>query len=530
MTNVVLVVADDLGYSDLGCYGGEIRTPRLDRIGRNGVRLNNFYNTARCSPSRASLLTGLHPHRTGIGVLTSNDAPRGYLGSLNDSCLTAAEVFADGGYRTGLSGKWHLSSQVWEADDSWPTRRGFQHFYGTISGCGSYYAPSTLTVGEENADARIDPGFFYTDSIADDAVAFIDREAGSPFFLYVAFTAPHWPLHAAEDEIASYDGVYDVGWDELRRRRLDRMTAEGVLPVGTALSDRDPAQPAWEDTDHRDWEVRRMQTYAAMVERMDAGVGRIEEALRRHEVWDDTLFVFLSDNGASAEEIGDDPEYLAGIRARPEIFPSTTRDGREVRIGNRPSITPGAEDTYASYGQPWANLSNTPFRFYKRWVHEGGIATPFLAHWPDGGLATGTVVSDPAQLVDVLPTLLDATGVPMAAQRRGVTVPEPAGTSLLGALRGAGRQPRSQYWEHIGNAAVRDGRWKLVREYPGPWELYDLQDDRTELHDLSDQRPDLVEALASRWSDWASVNGVKPWDEVIALYRDRGQTSTDAKG
>ncbi|HEX6682665.1 MAG TPA: arylsulfatase [Candidatus Limnocylindrales bacterium] len=500
--NIVLILADDLGFSDIGCYGGEIRTPNLDRLGRSGVRLTQFYTTARCSPSRASLITGRHPHQTGVGLLAGTGNPGGYPGSLDDRCVTVAEVLAQNGYATSLSGKWHLSGQVWEPDGSWPTRRGFADFFGTLSGCGSYYDPATLRRGEADASAEArDPGFFYTDAITDHAVEFIGRQAaaGRPFFSYVAYTAPHWPLHAPEEDVAGYDGVYDAGWDELRGRRLARLRAEGILGAESSLSKPDPARPAWETVPHKAWQARRMQVYAAQVERMDRGIGRILDRLAESGVWNDTLVIFLSDNGGCAEELplGDPGQF----RARRQIIPAATRDGGELRVGNDPGISPGPEDTYASYGIAWAGLSNTPFRLYKRWVHEGGIATPFLAHWPAGGL-TGRTVRNPFQLTDVMPTLLGAAGAGH---------PDPSeGRTMLPALRGEPVPDATLYWEHLGNAAIRRGRWKLVREHAAPWELYDMDADRSETTDLARHHPDLVAELARDYQLWAERVGVIP--------------------
>ncbi|WP_246074359.1 arylsulfatase [Nonomuraea terrae] len=509
--NIVLILADDLGYSDIGCYGGEIRTPNLDRLGRSGVRLTQFSNTARCSPSRASLLTGLHPHQTGIGVLAGSNMPGGYPGSLTDRCVTVAEVLGDAGYATGMSGKWHLSGPLWEPAGSWPTRRGFADFFGTLSGCGSYYDPATLRRGEADASAETrDPRFFYTDAITDHAVEFIGREAaaGRAFFAYVAYTAPHWPLHAPPEDVAAYDGVYTAGWDELRRRRLDRLRAEGLLGAESALSARDPAQPPWAAAPHQEWEARRMQVYAAQVERMDRGIGRILDRLTACGVVDDTLVVFLSDNGGCAEvlPLGDPEEF----RSRRHIVPPRTRDGAELRVGNDPGIDPGPEDTYASYGPAWANLSNTPFRHYKRWVHEGGIATPFIVHWPAGGLAGGRIVRTPFQLTDVLPTLLGVAGVEPPRRYRGREVPPPEGRTMLPALRGEPVADVPLFWEHLGNAAVRRGRWKLVRENGGPWELYDMDADRSETTDLARRHPALVADLAAEYEGWARRVGVIP--------------------
>jgi arylsulfatase len=523
--HVVLVVADDMGYSDLGCYGGEIATPTLDRLGRAGARLSRFYNTTRCSPSRASLLTGLHPHQTGIGILTNDDRPDGYPGSLNDRCVTLAEALRAAGYATCLSGKWHLASDFWTPSDAWPTRRGFERFFGTLSGCGSYYRPTTLTRGEQNVEHEAAaPGFFYTDAITEEAERFVRGQAahepGRPFFLYVAYTAPHWPLHAPAEDIARYRGAFDVGWDELREARLRRLVAEGLIPAGTTLSGRDPSQPSWRDAPHPAWQLARMQAYAAQVDRMDRGVGGIVTALAEMGVLADTLFLFLSDNGASAEDLPmGDPE---SFRRRHSIVPPATWAGASLRLGNTPDIEPGPEDTYASYGRAWANLSNTPFRFYKRWVHEGGISTPLIAHWPAGRIEPG-VVDTPFQLIDVVPTVLEAAGVEHSSAYAGRRRLPLEGRSMLPALRGGRVEPRTLYWEHLGNAAIRRGRWKLVREHGTAWELYDVDLDRAELVDEAASRPGLVADLAAAWSAWASRVGVIPWEHVQELYRREGK-------
>ena len=536
--NVVLILADDMGYSDIGCYGGEVQTPNIDRLARGGVRLSQFSNTARCSPSRASLLTGLHPHQTGIGVLTNDDRPHGYPGTINTSCVTLAEVLKDAGYATCLAGKWHLSSEMHTPSDAWPTRRGFDRFFGTLTGCGSFFDPGTLTRGEANAEHEARAGdFYYTDAIADEAAACIeelgrDRAASQParpFFVYTAFTAPHWPLHARAEDLARYAGAFDEGWDVLRERRMARLLDLGIMrPDGVALSERDPTQPAWDDVEHKAWQAHRMEAYAAQIDRMDQGIGRILGALEDAGQLDNTLVIFLSDNGASAEGL---PLYgrAEQFRTRKDIVRLTTRDGREVQIGNDPSIVPGPEDTYASYGQAWANLSNTPFRYYKRWVHEGGIATPVVVHWPAGGLPAGQVVHAPAQLVDVLPTILDVTGATYPSRYHGHEIVPYEGQSLLPALRGGPAPEHTLYWEHTGNAAIRSGDWKLVRDWPRPWELYDLARDRSELHDLADEHPEIVRQLSADWDAWAARVGVLPWDAVIDLYAQRGQTQEDAQ-
>lgn len=531
--NVVLMLADDMGFSDLGCYGGEIETPNLDHLAAGGVRFSQFYNTARCSPSRASLLTGLHPHQTGIGVLTNDDRPRGYPGTINDRCVTIAEMLKAAGYATCLSGKWHLASDMRNPNDGWPTRRGFDRFFGTLTGCGSYFQPGTLTRGESNAeDEALDSQFFYTDAIADEASAFVRdhhrQQSDEPFFLYVAFTAPHWPLHAPAEDIAKYRGRFDAGWDVLRERRMARLRALGLVDDSAVLSDRDPSGPAWQDAPHKEWQARRMEVYAAQIDRLDQGVGRIVDALRATGRLDDTLLIFLSDNGASDETLP--LVKLERFKERSDILRLHARDGREVRIGNEPTVDPGPEDTYASYGRSWANLSNTPFRYYKRWVHEGGIAAPFIVRWPQGRLLAGSVSRAPCQLTDVVPTILEATGATYPAEFKGRQMPPPEGRDMLPALRGGAMPEGALYWEHTGNAAIRRGRWKLVREYPKPWELYDLSCDWTELRDLAPAHPDVVAELSRDWDAWAARVGVIPWDVTLDLYAARGQPEREAQG
>ncbi|MDJ0336398.1 arylsulfatase [Salinibacterium sp. G-O1] len=522
--DIVLILADDLGFSDLGCYGGELNTPTLDRLGREGVRMSQFYNTARCSPSRASLLTGLHPHQTGIGVLTRPDLPRGYPGNLSESSATVAEHLSEAGWRTWLSGKWHLSGDVSAPSGSWPTRRGFQKFFGTLAGCSSYFDPQTLTRGEDPAPDARRSEFYYTDAISDEAVGWIrDLEAeGSddPFFLYLAYTAPHWPLHAQPEIIANNSGKFDAGWDSLRAERLERMVSEGIIDEGSELSTRDPSQPAWQDAEDQKWQARRMEAYAAQVESMDRGIGRVLQAMADAGRLENALVIFLADNGASAEElpIGD----LASFAQKDAVLRSGTRDGHDIRAGNRADIDPGPEDTYASYGVPWANLSNTPLRRYKRWVHEGGISTPFIAHWPAGQLATGSVVTTAHQLVDVLPTILTVAGITPDSDAEG--------SSMLASLRGEDLESdRTLFWEHIGNAAIRRGRWKLVKDFPSDWELYDIDADRSELHDRATEQPELVTELTAAWQTWANRVGVIPWDRMLDDYAVEGKSAQQAE-
>jgi len=522
--DVVVVVADDMGYSDIGCYGGEIETPHLVRLGAFGVRMSQFYNTARCSPSRASLLTGLHPHQVGVGVLTGDETPEGYPGDLNDRCVTLAEVLGEHGYATCMSGKWHVASDPYEPNDSWPTRRGFESYYGIVQGAVSYFDPETLTRGEENVEAEAaDPAFFLTDAITGAAVDFVRRHQEErpedPMLVYVAYTAPHWPLQAPAGDVEAVAGRYDAGWDELREARSRRLVELGLLDAGWPMSDRDPLVPPWEEATDKEWETRRMEVYAAQVQRMDAGIGRLVASLEEAGRLDDTLFLFLSDNGGCAEDFPDPQQAARGLA---QYSRAQTRDGRPVRFGNVPAVVPGGEDTYASYGRSWANLSNTPFREYKHWVHEGGISTPLIVHWPTGLGEAGAVVHHPHQLPDVMATVLEAAGATYPRNHRGRDVLPLEGTSMLPALRGAPVPERNLYWEHEGNAAVRRGRWKLVRKFPGDWELYDVQLDRTELRDVAAEHPDVVAELVVLYDAWAERCGVIPRDRILERYRRLG--------
>jgi arylsulfatase A-like enzyme len=524
--NVVLILNDDMGYSDIGCYGGEIDTPNLDRLAADGLRFTQFYNTARCSPSRASLLTGLHPHQTGVGVLTYDFGPEGYAGNLSRDCVTIPEALRRNRYRTYMSGKWHVAGSLVEPTDAWPLQRGFDQFFGTIIGAGSFYDPNTLTRGNENVEheARGNPDFFYTDAINDQAVAYVRQHlrdsADSPFFLYVAHTAPHWPLHAHDADIARYRGRFDKGWDALRAERLERLVKAGLLDARWPLSDRDPSQPEWGRAEHKAWLLRCMEVYAAQVDRMDQGIGRIVEALRDTGQLDDTVIFFLSDNGACAEDI---PEGVTvdELVDNLMIAKAHTRAGEPVRFGNVPEIMPGPEDTYQSYGTAWANLSNTPFRLYKHWIHEGGISTPLIVHWPNGIGEKGGIRHSPGYLPDIMATILDITQTDYPDERDGRAVPPLEGRTLATVFERDVAEPRPMFWEHEGNAAVRIGRWKLVRRYPGPWELYDMQNDRTELDDLAAANPDRVLDMARRYDEWASRCGVIPREKILDLMRQQ---------
>lgn len=539
--NVLLILNDDMGYSDLGCYGGEIRTPNLDALARNGLRYTQFYNTARCCPSRASLLTGAYPHQADVGDMVGDDDMDGYLGDLSMNCATIAEVLRQNGYRTYMSGKWHVTGH-YDSQHNWPCQRGFDRYYGMLCGAASYFAPKSLTRDNTPIEAPSGP-FYFTDAITDAAIGHIEDhcrdQPDQPFFQYLAYTAPHWPLHAPEEDIARYKGVYDCGWDALREQRLARLKALGILGEEAGLSARDPLQPAWQDVGNKEWQARRMEVYAAQIDRMDQGIGRVLEQLKKLGQLDNTLIIFLADNGGCHEEIGGGwaKKLSSSLSAQ-----SHTRDGIPVRFGNSPDIMPGAEDTYCSYGVPWANVSNTPFRKYKTWVHEGGIATPFIVHWPAGFAQRGELRQQPAQLPDVMATLLECTGsiYPATVDRRSIRPHE--GFSMVPTFDDQPHCREVLYWEHEGNAGIRRGPWKMVREYiprwygdkqllPGQskglqdWELYNIDQDRSELHNLATSSPELVAELDALWQSWAKRCNVKPWDTVLAQRAAMAKTS-----
>lgn len=488
--NFVIIMADDLGYSDIGSYGGEIETPHLDALAENGVRFSNFYNAARCCPSRASLLTGLYPHQAGMGgMITREDDPekRGpYQGFLNDQCVTLAEALKPAGYKAYHAGKWHVG----ELPQWWPRKRGFDRYFGLISGASSYYellSPERVMALDDHSWTPPAEGFYMTDAFTDYAVRFIEEHEGAdPFLLYVGYTAPHWPLHAPEEVIDKYRDRYLDGWDALRKERHARQMEMGLFEKPWPLSPRDEEVPAWEDRDPSiDWPLR-MAVYAAMVDKMDEGIGRIVETLRAQGALDNTVIMFLSDNGGCAEQI----------------------TGRKL---DQPGTKPGERGSYVAYRRPWSNASNTPFRYHKKWTYEGGNATPFIVHWPAGIAERGKVIHAPGHIIDIMPTCLSLAGAdyPETYGEKAITPLE--GASLLPVLGGeAWAAPRTLYWEHMGHEAIREGDWKLVqRSERKEWALYNLAEDRTELNDLAVEMPEKAAALLAKYAAWAQRVGVR---------------------
>jgi arylsulfatase len=488
--NIILIMADDMGFSDLRCYGSEIDTPNLDRLAAGGVRFTQFYNAARCCPTRASLLTGLYPHQAGVGEMIRDLGTAPYQGYLNTQCVTIAEALKGAGYRTYMSGKWHVG----EEPPYWPRKRGFDRYFGLISGGSSYFElleqpnRKRLMAIDDTPYKPQGDDFYMTDAFSDYAVQFIAQHnpADGPFFLYLPYTAPHWPLHALPEDIAKYEGAYMKGWDVLRRERYARMVRLGIIDPKWPLSPRDPEVPAWEDVEDKAHWDRLMAVYAAMIDRMDQGIGRVLAELEAVGAYDNTLILFLADNGGCAESI----------------------EGRRL---NQPGTLPGERGSYVAYKRPWANASDTPFRMFKKWAHEGGIATPLIAHWPAGIEARDGITHEVGHLIDIMPTCLDVARAEYPASFNGNTITRLEGKSLLPVLEGGSRKRHETlYWEHIGNRAVRHGKWKLVAGIAGDWELYDMEADRTELHDLATEYPEKAKEISDLHEKWAWRCGVYP--------------------
>ncbi len=515
--NILLIMADDMGYSDIGCYGGEIDTPHLDRLAQNGIRYTRFYNGARCCPTRASLLTGLYAHQTGLGGMISGDrGVPGYRGEIGNNCVTIAEVLKEAGYQTYMSGKWHVSRNRKPDEEkyNWPCQRGFDRFWGIINGAGSYYHPNTLTHNNENIEdyPLENEDFYFTDAISDNAVKHISdhyaRTPDKPFFEYVSYTAPHWPLHAKPEDVAKYKGRFDEGWDVLRQKRLQRLVEMGLVRPGTELSPRDSDVPLWQDAENKDWLLRGMEVYAAQVDSMDQGIGRIVKALEEHDQLDNTVIFFLSDNGGCAEVLLGEgwKNYVSTYVGRKK-----SRDGRDVVFLNLPEVMPGPEDTYQSYGVGWANLSNTPFRLYKHYVHEGGIASPLIVHWPAHIRQGGHLRHQIGHIIDIMATFIDLAAAEYPSTYNGHTITPMAGTSFVSTFTENTSQLRQLFWEHEGNCAYRDGNWKLAyRTEIKEWELYHLEKDPTELNNLADTYPDRVQTMVDTWEQWAERTHVYP--------------------
>ena len=534
--NIILIMSDDMGYSDLGCYGSEISTPNLDQLASGGIRFTQFYNTARCCPTRASLLTGLHPHQAGIGHMMENRQLPGYTGELSPNSMTIAEVLRPAGYATYGVGKWHVTHQKFSDENrsNWPAQRGFDKYYGIVTGATNYFEPATLIRNDTPISHLVDPeyqpegSYYLTDAISDNAAKYVREHAeGStdkPFFMYVAYTAAHWPMQALPEDIAKYKGKYDAGYEPIREARFERMRQMGLLDPAWELT---PQADDWNGVKNKDWEAACMETYAAMIDNMDRGIGRIVDSLKETDQYENTVILFLQDNGACAENAGRGSRKDFPTRVDKPVFEAyppektlhqreetdRTRDGYPVIHG--PNVMPGPKDTFIAYGRGWANVSNTPFREYKHWVHEGGISTPLIVHAPSRihHSLNGMFCHEYGQLVDVMATCVDLAGAKYPQKHNNNDVTPMQGTSLVPAMTGKPLARKSPlFWEHEGNRAVRDGRWKLVAKGPqGAWELYDVEKDRSEMHDLAQQHSEIVEQMVEQWLDWAARAKVLPW-------------------
>ena len=497
--NVVVILVDDMGFSDIGCYGSEIPTPNLDALAAGGVRFTQFYNTARCSTTRAALMTGLYPHQAGMGFLDSLSKPKskGTHGRLHDRCVTLGEVLGAAGYHTSVVGKWHLGQQ----HGTPPWERGFQRTATTQFG-ELYFPkersnPATKFVYLDGrklpADSpEVGSGEWYsTFMFTDWALKFLDdaKAKQQPFFLYFAHGAAHFPLKAPQEVIAKYRGQYKAGWDKLREVRHRKQIELGIVDAKWPLAPRPADVPAWDSLDaaEQDRFDHLMAIYAAMIDCIDQSVGRVVAGLKERQMLDNTLILFLSDNGGNGE---------GGPR------------------GISQGDLLGGPDSNVYLGMSWATLNNTPFRRFKHFTHEGGIATPLIAHWPAGIGAErhGKLEHQPGHLIDIMPTAVDVTGSVYPAEFNGHRILPMEGISLRPAFAG---QPLHRvkpiFWEHEGNRAIRSGPWKLVMKFKGEWELYNLDDDRTEQHNVIGTFKAVAKLLQRQWEDWAASSFVDDW-------------------
>jgi arylsulfatase len=523
-----VILADDMGFSDAGCYGGEIHTPNIDYLAANGIRYRQFYNTSRCCPTRASLLTGLYQHQAGIGKMTDAEDEPGYLGHITSNAVTLAEVLKAAGYHTAMCGKWHVANtnglQDPQAQLEWldhharydsfaplvqyPTSRGFEKFFGTIWGVVDYYDPFSLVSGSTPID-HVPVGYYHTDAINDSAAADVRAYAGSgaPFFLYVAENAPHWPLMAEPEDIAKYRDTYRSGWEAIRKTRYAKMIRLGLIdPKVTPLSPRWGAELSWAKNPDSAWDARAMAVHAAMVDRMDQGIGRIIAALRETGQLDNTLILFLSDNGASAEDAA---AYGPGFDR-----PGATRDGRTIVYATQKQVLPGPETTYSSIGARWANVCNTPYVLWKAESYEGGIHTPLIAFWPRGiaAAARGGFSDFVGHVMDLMATFVELSGGHYPATYNGNAIPVTTGISLAPTFaRKATGGHAELFNEHFGARYARQGDWKVVcTGRDSTWHLFNLANDRTETHDLAPRYPATVAHLDSLWRQWANAYFVYP--------------------
>lgn len=488
--NVIVILVDDMGFSDLGCYGSEIPTPNLDALAAGGLRFTQFYNTGRCCPTRASLLTGLYSHQAGVGAMTDDQGVPGYRGRLNDQCVTIGEVLKGAGYFTAMTGKWHVGQKF----DVVPWKRGFDR--NMTSAAGGFYFPEAPKAqlfynGRTLAanSPELPKNWYSSDLWADYGIRFIDeaRTEKKPFFLYLAFNAPHFPLQAPAEDIAKFRGKYKIGWDKLREQRLAKQRQLGLLNANAPLTPRPEDVKEWDSLSEQEKDRfdHIMSIYAAAVNHMDQSVGTLVKALKDRSLLDNTLIMFMSDNGGNAES-----------------GPGGVLMGK----------APGSVHSTVFCGKSWATLENTPFRLYKHYNHEGGISTPLIVHWPKKIKDGGEFRRQPGHLIDIMATCVDVGRAKYPEKFNGNLIPPMEGRSLVPAFENKTIKRDALFWEHEGNAAVRVGDWKLVRfGRNGKWELYDISKDRSELNNLAEKEPERVKILTEKWEAWAERAHVKPY-------------------
>jgi len=525
--NIILVVADDLGYSDVGCYGGEIETPNLDWLASQGVRFNSFYNASRCCPTRASLLTGLYPHTAGIGNMTFDRKEPGYRGYLTPNAVTIAQLLKDAGYQTGMVGKWHVSETKTLPDKekqldwlnhkiedidfsdtlSYPTNRGFQKYYGNIWGVVDYFDPFSLVNGTKPVK-DVPRDFYYTNAIGDTTVSYIKQfsEKQDPFFMYVAFTAPHWPLQALKKDIKKYENAYKRGWNYIREQRYQKMIKLGIIdPERVMLSDFINEGKSWQNNKDSIYDSKAMAVHAAMVDCLDQNIGKILSQLKASGNLDNTLIMFLSDNGASPER----PEaYGPGFDRA-----NKTRDGHSISFSTNKDVLPGSQKTHMGIGPQWAHAINTPFRYWKATEYEGGVNTPFIVYWPQQIKEKGTFKNVPSHVIDLMATCLEVAGAQYPQTFLGKSISPTPGKSLVPVFNGkiSGQLHDELFWEHNGAAALRQGDWKIVRlDGKSNWELYNLSEDGSEIRNLSEKFPERVIKMKQKWNQLANKYNVFP--------------------
>jgi len=523
--NILIILADDLGFSDLGCYGGEICTPNLDRLAQNGIRFNRFYNAGRSCPTRASLLTGLYPHQAGIGRMTFNNNLPGYRGTMTHNGVTIAEVLKGSGYQTGMIGKWHVAETPLRPDqrewlahqvqydefapkENYPTHRGFEDFYGTIYGVVNFFDPFSLVNGEDPVN-EVPKDYYSTIALTDSAVSYINRysQSDNPFFMYLAYHAPHWPLHALEEDIKKYEDTYKVGWEAIRDARYKRMIELGIFPEQSDYLTNRMSTKEWETNPDLDWDAHAMAVHAAMIDRMDQEIGRVLSTLESLGELDNTLIFFLSDNGCSPEVC---QNYIPGENDRPDM----TRDRTPIIYPKSKEVMPGPETVFASIGPEWANVSNMPFRFWKAKMYEGGICTPMIACWPQGiKVKKGSVNSEMCHIMDFMATCIDLANAEYPTTYNDNDILPLEGKSLVPILKTGKREGHEIIgFEHFNEKALmtNDG-WKIIQAgRRAPWELYDFNTDRTEKDNLAEKFPELLSKMISQYEAWANRAMVLP--------------------